>query len=68
MGKIGLILFWCIIIIVMEKLKWEATRVLSYSSMIMLLVGSIGIIIGEYFKYSAVRAIRKIFTFFTKGE
>ena len=53
------VVFWSIIIIAMEKLKWEAAKVLSLEWAYMI-IGSVAIIIGEYFKYSAVRHVRKI--------
>jgi len=54
-----IVLFYSIIIIAMEKLKWEAAKIL-IESWYLMLTGCVGIIIGEFLKYWAVRHIRKI--------
>ena len=54
-----ILLFYGIIIIAMEKLKWEAAKIL-VSSWYFMGIGCIGIIVGEFLKYWAVRHIRKI--------
>lgn len=56
-----LVLFWCIVIIFMEKVKWEAARLIADVSTFIVLLAAVGIIVGEYFKYMAVRHIRKLF-------
>ena len=56
-----LIAFWSVIIVVMEKVKWEAAKALSTTSIIIISIAYLAIIVSEYLKYSAVRHIRKLF-------
>jgi len=57
---IWLIVFWSVVIIAMEKLKWEAAKAITCTSIIIIGISSFGIIISEFLKYQAVRHIRKL--------
>ena len=55
-----LMAFWSAIIVSMEKVKWEAAKALSTTSVIIITAAYLAIIVSEYLKYSAVRHMRKL--------
>jgi uncharacterized membrane protein YphA (DoxX/SURF4 family) len=57
---VWLAIFWCAMIIVMEKVKWEAARYLVNVSILSTVLGCIGIIIGEVLKYTAAKRLYKL--------
>jgi hypothetical protein len=51
---------WCAVIVVSEKVKWIAGKEWGSPVLWISAVATVGIIISEYTKYSAVRHIRKL--------
>jgi hypothetical protein len=66
MDTVWLSIFWCTVIILMEKAKWESARLILNVSVITTILGCIGIIVGEVLKYTAAKRLYKLIPWLRK--